>query len=168
MEYLPYLAYGSNLLSARLAARVGAVGVLARVALPGYALRFCKRGRDGSGKCTLMPGADALAHGVVYALPATMRATLDRIEGVGQGYDATRLRIAGVGECHVYLVQDGWSDDDLAPYDWYRDLVLAGAREHGLPSAYIDTIAAVPAWPDPDSARAAVHRALLAGASAEP
>jgi gamma-glutamylcyclotransferase len=166
MEHLPYLAYGSNLLSARLAARVGAVDVLARVELPGYALVFTKRGRDGSGKCTLVPRAGALAHGVVYALPHDARETLDRIEGVGQGYRAARIGIAPLGECYVYLVQDGWTDTELVPYDWYRDLVVAGAREHGLPADYVAALAAVAARPDPDAARAALHRALLAGATA--
>ncbi|MCP5198533.1 MAG: gamma-glutamylcyclotransferase [Gammaproteobacteria bacterium] len=163
MERLPYLAYGSNLLSARLAARVGAVEVIARATLPGYTLRFNKRGRDGSGKCTLVAQAGATAYGVVYALPIAARGELDRIEGLGRGYEATHVKVPTVGECYVYLAQDGWTDDALAPYDWYRDLVVAGAREHGLPAAYVAAIAAVAARPDPDAARAADHRALIAG-----
>ena len=58
-----YFAYGSNLSSARMAARVPSARVVARAQLPGHALRFHKVGRDGSAKCdacTCPPFATAL------------------------------------------------------------------------------------------------------------
>jgi len=42
---------------------------------------------------------------------------------------------------------------NLQPYDWYLNLVLAGAREHKLPQAYVDKIAAIQSIPDPWASR---------------
>ena len=50
------------------------------------------------------------------------------------------------------------------PSTWYRDLVVAGAIEHGLPPRYVEELARVPAAADPDVARAARARRLLDGA----
>ena len=52
---------------------------------------------------------------------------------------------------------------DLAPYHWYRDYVLFGAREHGLPAPYVDAIARVPSVDDPDPARHDENRRRLLG-----
>jgi len=42
----------------------------------------------------------------------------------------------------------------LAPYTWYKDLVLNGATEHGLPADYIAaSIEAVIATKDRDASR---------------
>jgi gamma-glutamylcyclotransferase len=49
----------------------------------------------------------------------------------------------------------------VTPYDWYKALVIAGAREHGLPADYIAALAAAPAKPDPDKIRAARNLAAL-------
>ena len=41
--------------------------------------------------------------------------------------------------------------EGLSPYTWYKDLVLNGAAEHGLPAGYIiSSIEAVAATNDPD------------------
>ena len=50
--------------------------------------------------------------------------------------------------------------DGLRPYDWYRNLVLAGALEHGLPDTYINRIAETPAMPDPRPGRGTRQEAL--------
>lgn len=52
-------------------------------------------------------------------------------------------------------------DDALQPYIWYRELVLAGAREHNLPVEYVREIQNVPAVTDPDKHRDKRNRALL-------
>ena len=71
MATLNYLAYGSNLFPPRLSARIGIRGVLGTIELPGYQLRFNKRGADGSGKCSLQPCHQERAYGVVYQICAT-------------------------------------------------------------------------------------------------
>jgi len=159
---LRYLAYGSNLWPARLKARIGPFTVAGNARLPDHALSFAKRGADGSGKCTLQACPGAVAWAAVYELPVAARATLDRIEGVGRGYSVRWLDLPGYGRCFVYLGEPGWLDPGLAPFDWYHALVLAGARHHGFPPAYVSRIGTTVAIRDAERARAADHYALLA------
>ena len=161
MNTLRYLAYGSNLWPARLEARVGPVVVVGSARLADHALSFAKRGADGSGKCTLEARPGATAWVAVYELPAAARATLDRIEGVGHGYAVTWMDLPAHGRCFVYLAEPAWLDAGLAPFDWYHALVLAGARYHGFPPAYLSRIGTTVAIRDGDRARAADHYALL-------
>ena len=39
------------------------------------------------------------------------------------------------------------------PYHWYKEQVVQGAREHGLPEGYIKKIADVESIPDQDPER---------------
>lgn len=40
------------------------------------------------------------------------------------------------------------------PYTWYKEHVLRGAREQGLPAEYVRALEAVEVMPDPDAKRA--------------
>ena len=162
MTRLNYLAYGSNLFAPRLAARITIRGVAGVVALPGYQLRFNKRGADGSGKCNLQACEHALAYGVVYRIDSADQPTLDRIEGVGHGYSVEVWRDVTRGECFFYHAQASALDDALQPFDWYHAYVLAGARQHDLPASYIAAIAAVPTRRDDNASRRADNFESLA------
>jgi hypothetical protein len=62
----------------------------------------------------------------------------------------------------IYLATPDYIDDRLKPYGWYKDVVLAGSREHGLPSEYIaEYIQLVEAIEDPNKARDKKQRATL-------
>jgi hypothetical protein len=51
-------------------------------------------------------------------------------------------------------------DDSLKPYGWYKDFVLAGGSEHGLPPEYIaEYIQSVEAIEDPNKTRDKKQRA---------
>jgi hypothetical protein len=52
-------------------------------------------------------------------------------------------------------------DPGIRPYDWYRDLVIAGAREHGLPEEYVRILEKVATVMDSDADRAAKNHRLL-------
>jgi gamma-glutamylcyclotransferase len=162
MRTLNYLAYGSNLFPPRLGDRIAVHGVAGVVSLADTALVFHKRGADGSGKCSLEPCAGAVAYGVVYRIDTAARATLDRIEGVGHGYAVEQLEDPSLGACFFYRAEAAALDATLAPYDWYHGYVLAGARHHALPAAYVASIEAVPVVIDPDVTRRAENLALLA------
>ena len=162
MTTLNYIAYGSNLFPPRLAARITIRGVAGTIALPGYRLAFNKRGADGSGKCNLQPCHGERAHGVVYQIETLAKPTLDRIEGVGHGYRVDLWRDALGGECFFYRAEESALDDALQPFDWYHAYVLAGARQHALPSDYVAAIAAVATQVDHDASRRAENFARLA------
>lgn len=89
----------------------------------------------------------------VYEMNSTGKSALDSIEGVGAGYARIALTVPGFGQCASYIAEETHLDDALSPYDWYKELVLAGARFHGLPQAYVDAIESVAAAPDPDADR---------------
>ena len=161
---LRYLAYGSNLHPGRLGARVAIETLLGTVPLPGWRLAFDKRGADGSGKCDLKYTGDAgdCAWGAIYALDAAAKATLDAIEGLGKGYGEREIVVPAFDAVVLYVALPAALDATLVPFDWYHELVLAGARHHAFPASYLASIAAVATRPDPDAARASTHRELLA------
>ncbi|WP_235272578.1 MULTISPECIES: gamma-glutamylcyclotransferase [Halomonadaceae] len=41
----------------------------------------------------------------------------------------------------------------MRPYMWYKHHVVAGAREHGLPAAYVRALESIEARTDPDNER---------------
>ena len=154
-----YFAYGSNMSTARLRQRMPSCEPLGVATLPGHALRFHKRSVDGSGKCNAFAAsAEDQVIGVLFSFDPVERARLDRAEGLGKGYDyATVTVIDDKGRRRkvlTYLATADYIDDVLKPYGWYKDHVLTGATEHGLPPEYIsDYIQAIEATGDPDEKR---------------
>ena len=73
--------------------------------------------------------------------------------------------LTGVGliTAVTYLATD--KDASLRPYHWYKALVIAGAREHGLPPNYRSRLELVVTVSDPDPMRASIHNALEARAT---
>lgn len=163
MRDAAYFAYGSNLLTARLTARIPGARRIGTGWAAGRRLLWHKRSHDGSGKCDCAPGApEDRVWGALYHLSAAERDALDRIEGFGQGYDRAELLVAtDGGPVAAWLYVATGTDPALRPYLWYRALVLAGAREQRLPEAYRAALAAVAAIPDPDPARHTTNMALI-------
>jgi len=172
MAVIYYFAYGSNMLTERLRARCPSAKAQAAARADNHALAFCKKSRDGSGKATLWPDAGGRAFGVVFHLDESELPKLDQAEGAWKGYnrvDDFRVHMARSREplrVVTYIADPALTDQDLKPYDWYLRLVIAGARQHGLPSQYVDEIEAVRSTPDPKPNRKSRLEALqlLAGA----
>ncbi|WP_116473083.1 gamma-glutamylcyclotransferase [Zobellella maritima] len=152
-----YFAYGSNMSLARLRRRVPSARSLGAYKLTGHALRFHKRGRDGSAKCDAYATGDDSDHllGVLFDISESDKKTLDIAEGLGQGYSEKEVAVTDQNGLAVLAITYYAThiDDALAPYGWYKAHVLAGAREAGLPAAYIRQIEVVAAVVDPDRAR---------------
>jgi gamma-glutamylcyclotransferase len=162
-----YFAYGSNLLTRRLRAanRAPSAQPLGVGRLSHHRLTFDKLSdRDGSGKCDA-ERTDRLTDcvvGVVYRIECAEQAALDLVEGVGLGYRRVEVEVetdGGTLTCRTYLAT--LKRAGIKPFDWYKALVLAGAREHGLPNAYIEAIERVDVESDPDPLRRALHAPLL-------
>ena len=84
---------------------------------------------------------------------------LDRIEG--PGYDRATVEVILGGrtiDADLHVARPEALSPGLPPFDWYRELVLAGARELGLSRDYLDAIEAVPSVADPDPERADRNR----------
>lgn len=165
-QSLLYFAYGSNLHPLRLRERVPSCRCLALADLVGYRLRFHKSGRDGSGKCnahgTRVEGERVL--GAIYELARRDKPRLDKAESLGAGYDERQLYVSGSGgsgEAFTYIADPHYVDDLLQPYEWYRQLVLWGARYRRFSESYIRAIGDQCALMDPVQARSDRYRNLL-------
>lgn len=153
---LRYAAYGSNLHPARLQLRTPSARLLGTSLHNNYSMRFHKRSVDGSGKCGLFRGSTGV-HFAVYEMSVDDKLALDDIEGTGSGYEQIEIELDGFGECFTYSPSLSHVDSDLVPYDWYRELVVLGCREHGFPQDYVNSISRTGAVTDPDEQRAALN-----------
>jgi gamma-glutamylcyclotransferase len=162
-DKLLLFAYGSNMLSVRIQERCPSARALGVAKLLGHELAWHKRSADGSGKCDVVPGtATSAVFGVVYTLPRSEKAGLDCAEGLGAGYEERTVCVwLQDTEMVVVLYGATHTDTALKPYTWYRELVVAGAREHGLPHEYLHRIQTVAVIEDPDRERHARNMALV-------
>lgn len=158
-EQVFYFAFGSNMLRQRLARRCPSARALRPVILENHAFTFSKIGRDGSGKATVVEQDASLVYGVLYTLDAREIDVLDTYEGRGKGYDRVEdcalLDLDGATRFSActYRAPKAYRDAAALPFDWYHALVMAGARQNGLPEDYIAAIAGLECRPDPDPLR---------------
>ncbi|MCX4191061.1 gamma-glutamylcyclotransferase family protein [Methylophaga sp. OBS1] len=155
-EQVLYFAYGSNMSSKRLQARVPSASFYARARLRGHQLRFHKHSTvDNSAKCDAFKTdeADDVTHGILFLFNADEQAKLDSCEGAG--YQITQVeveledgkRVTALTYLAIHI------EPRLRPYPWYKRHVLEGAREHALPAEYIAWIEAVETQEDPNQQR---------------
>lgn len=123
----------------RLKARIPDAVPVGRAHWSGMRLVFNKVGGDGSGKANLVEDPGALAWGVVFQVGVSDWASLDEFE---PGYArVTCSVIADSGETLGAQVYLGVGETrDTPPHDWYRDHLIRGAVEHGLPTEIIREI----------------------------
>ncbi|CAM2009556.1 gamma-glutamylcyclotransferase family protein [Acanthopleuribacter pedis] len=162
---LPYFAYGSNLLDARLSARTPSARYLCNARLAAHRLAFHKAGSDDSAKCDAFFTGDAadVTHGVLYQISPQDKTVLDAIEGVGHGYELKTVAVrteAGMQEAFTYVTQPEYINPKQKPFAWYHRFVLLGALERGFPPAVIAAIEAVETQADPNPDRAAANRGI--------
>lgn len=144
MSHAHVFAYGSNLYPERMVGRVPSAEVVGRASLARHDLVFHMRSTDGSGKADAWFTGDRShrVEGVVYRVDPRDLPRLDRAEG---GY-SRRLRPFRIGK-HAGVVQ-AWTyhacpervQPGVPPFDWYHELVVEGARRHGIDSTYIQRL----------------------------
>lgn len=158
-----YFAYGSNMLTRRLQSRAPSARAVGPAALSGHALRWHKVSKDGSGKCDIVTAAGSTVQGVLFEIALTDKPALDTAEGLGWGYKQVELKVQTAGDTVQALSYQGTNIDyGTKPYDWYKTLVVAGAREHGLAADYVQSLETVATVEDWNRERAAENlRALL-------
>lgn len=163
-ETFLYFAYGSNMLSTRLLARTPSAAYRGNAVLRGYELRWHMASVDGSGKCDMVTSdhPEAFVAGVLYEIALSEKPSLDQAETLGVGYSDHLLHVeTPTGPCGAWAYIGLKVEPGLEPYDWYHAIVVAGAREHGLPAKYIAMLEAAPRKPDPDPERTRRHLALI-------
>lgn len=157
-------AYGSNMPTARIRARCPSAKALGVAELHAYEIRWHKASKDKSGKADIVESDvdDASVFGVLYEISPEEKPALDAAEGLSNGYEEVRIVVVHNGdEATVTAYQATKTDPNLKPYTWYKALAAFGAKEHGLPAAYIAQIEAVPAVEDLDRKRHDLNMRLI-------
>lgn len=145
MSFL-YLAYGSNMLTARLRRRCPSARAIGTALILDHGLEFTKPSLDQSGKATLVPDSSpsACTPGVLFEVSKSDLPSLDKAEGAFLGYDRHDEFDVRLTDTHEQVTATTYlaieTRPHLRPYDWYLALVIAGAQEHGLDSAHIEML----------------------------
>jgi hypothetical protein len=161
-----YFAYGANVHPGWLQRRIPHAEPIGAAALPGYRLAFRKRGRDGAARSDACPSdaPGARLPGALYRLRAPDR---ERLGAAGAGYRAEQVSVEsalGRVEAITWVAEPAQVSVGLLPWDWYVDLIRAGAALLQLSEAHRAWLASVPTATDPDDDRAALARAVIAAA----
>ena len=137
-----YFAFGSNMSSERMRARIASARSIGRGQLEGYRFACNKTGRDGSAKANLMRAHGDPVWGVIYQFERTELSRLDVFEG---GYQRVVLGVhteTKVMACETYL-SDRVTDTQVS-CDWYKRHMVDGAEEHGLPPTWVAMLRELP------------------------
>jgi len=131
-----YFAFGSNMSSARLQARIPRARPIGRGYAEGWRFVCNKTGIDGSAKANMERADGARLWGVVYSVS---RADLTRLDAFEGGYERVLLQVVTDDvmalECETYRSTRVTSDP--TPFHWYKALMVEGAREFDLPGPYV-------------------------------
>jgi gamma-glutamylcyclotransferase len=141
-----YFAYGSNLWLEQMAERTGPLRQGAegprRARLANYRLIFNMQAEDGRVFANIeSPGTGVL--GVIYCCSAKTLQMLDRFE---QGYERRQVQVeledGSELTAFTYIAAAAPRKNLPGPSAEYLQKILRGARQHGLPEAYIREIEA--------------------------
>ncbi len=149
----------------RLHQRISSAKRVAGAVLSNHELKFHKKSfKDGSGKCDIAetPNPDKRVFGVIFDIDVSAKLKLDRIEGLGNGYEEKLVEVKSMEgnflEAVTYYATH--IDSSLKPYSWYKEHVMRGAKENNFPEEYIQNIIAVKTIEDPQPQRHADEMAI--------
>lgn len=148
-------AYGSNMCTERIQARVGSATPVAVGYVTQRQLVFHKRGVDGSAKAdAVFTGCDEdRVWGVVFSVKREHKPLLDGYErGYVHADVVVHCRCGSLTAC-IYTARSDAIDASLKPFSWYHGFVLHGALQHRLPRAYVERLQAFEFITDPDAVR---------------
>jgi gamma-glutamylcyclotransferase len=141
-----YFAYGSNLWIDQMAARTGPIGQgddRPRIArLSDHRVVFNMQGEDGR----VYANVECPGDGVIGVIYRCTPAALDKLDVYESGYERRRVLVTDDGgvtvEAVAYVAKVDRVANGRKPSAEYLERVVRGARQHGLPEAYIGAIEA--------------------------
>ena len=144
-----YFAYGSNLDPGTFRGRRGMQPLATRIGvLHDFELRFdLPVGPGERGVANVAPRPGDQVWGALYQLAHVDAERLDRTEGVHQGvYRRLTIvvRTPDDEQIGAFTYRSEISRPERKPSRRYLDLLLAGARELGLPEEYIERLRSLP------------------------
>jgi gamma-glutamylcyclotransferase len=138
-----YFAYGSNLSHRQMKMRCPSASFIGRGWVKGYCLCFDGHSDSRNGPVgNVVESANDLVWGGLYLIDQASLAGLDRYEGYQQKvYDRKLIQVTddtgGVYLAWVYLRDP---QKIARPHQEYLQVILEGAKDCGLPDAYIECI----------------------------
>jgi cation transport regulator ChaC len=142
-----YFAYGSNLGASALRTRCPAARQVGIAYVDGYRIGFTRRSTHrGGGVADLVPCPGGRVWGALFDVSDDGFDALDAYEGVPTAYarevwDCTTPQGARV-PAHVYVVVH--KEAEVPPSRRYWRIIVEGAREAGLPAAYVTALERIP------------------------
>lgn len=139
-----YFGFGSNMNITALRAKGVEPLASRRAVLHGWRLRFNvehffrHEGGVANIERTDAPGDRVL--GVLHDCPDAALAPLDVTEAYGHGYDRVMIDVESEGEripALVYVGMPGFLNNNCLPSPRYRNILVQGAHESGIDSAYV-------------------------------
>ena len=154
------------MLTERLQARCPSAKFAGVAYICGYELRFSKRSIDGSGKATIVEskGSSEKLYGALFEIDSNDLSALDKAEGKGYTRENS-FCVFDVNNDQKIMTTTYISEKEeagLLPYDWYKILIVAGARKANLPTDYISRLDQVESQADPKENRSSRIEALKA------
>lgn len=107
--------------------------------MPGYRLAFTRYSRQRRGGSADVV-ADVLSEvwGVLYEVDEACLSSMDKVEGVPHAYRRERLTVFGDnGEAFEAITYVANKTGEFRPSKAYLEVILRGARAHGLPVEYV-------------------------------
>jgi hypothetical protein len=152
MNTIKYFSFGSNLLKERILARCPSARKLGTGKAVGLKICFDKTSarKNGMqcGKANLFLDDASFVWGVIYEMPESEFEALSEME---KGYSVFEMSVnspeLGVVVCAFHNSDQLFTG--LPIYDWYLQLVIAGAQQNNLPPGYIAELESFQSVPDP-------------------
>jgi hypothetical protein len=134
-----YFAYGSNMKTTQMRKRTYAAKSIGIAHLPGKKVVCNKKSVDGSGKANIIDDPNGEVWGVLYEITSDDIECLSRHE---KSYKLVPIVVFNENEEPVesFTYISNVLTDDPRPFKVYKKLILDGAKEHGLPVSYINTL----------------------------
>jgi gamma-glutamylcyclotransferase (GGCT)/AIG2-like uncharacterized protein YtfP len=132
----PYFAYGSNMSRTDMARRCATAAAIGPARLEGW--RFIV---TGDGYASIVPAPGAVVHGVLWRVSARDLAALNAYENLDSGLYVRRILPVRIVERIVAaMVYIGRDRRPGQPRPGYQRVLVAAAREWGLPEAYVRSL----------------------------
>ncbi|MBC7252702.1 MAG: gamma-glutamylcyclotransferase [Actinobacteria bacterium] len=140
-----YFAYGSNMPESRMRERTPSAVALVVWKLEGMRVAMNKKGWNDSEKANLVEDPGSVVYSTLYRIDSSELPRLDSAEG---GYERRSFKAVfgdEIVEAQVYISRE--ITEAPVAWDWYKDIILKGAKEHGLPGSYIQYLESLPSKP---------------------
>ena len=130
---LLYFAYGPNLLSGRLQKSVPSAKALMKARLQDYKLVFNKKSRAKGAQANIEPAPGKYAAGMLFSIKSNELKELKKAE---QGYSGRLMNVTDENgsshEAWVFISKTIQAGSKPKIFNWYKALMLTGAKEHSL------------------------------------